>query len=662
MAKFMMECPNCGRYAEANSGILGFFATKKINCSCGHIIDVKTEKVAARKCVHCGNEVIFDQSKGEQALCPVCHEKINTSAYLNNLVKFSCPSCSCELTADKNAEYYTCPLCETQIDVQKQVSKEAVSNKGLASVIKYEGDRDSLVWKHPIEDFNLGSQLIVHESQEAIFFRDGRALDLFGSGRYTLTTQQLPILEELYKLPSNLDRTFHSEVYFINKVAQMAFKWGTPDKITYIEPTSGAAISIGARGMFNFRVSDSRKILLKLVGTTQGIDRFETFDAKGSQSYIRDYFRSAVQVSVTSKLADILAENDVDILQIDRQKAELSKVLKQVIAPYFDDYGITVTECVLEGILLPEKGELGYDVVQTLIKLRQVTLEKSVISTRKDIKFAEMEAQKDISIRTEQNKAEIESARRGTVEQKGMTEILEAQLAGQKKLAQTQADVAAEKLRLEIEMQRKAQTAQIEAEEMRAKGYSQKDVIQGEVLKSFAENQPSGGGAGSISGMAGTAMQAGTQFATMGAMAGIAANMMGTGVQIGKDMTGALSSQMGGMYSKTETTAPGGFDLNNISGFSTSAQSEKTSHNDGWTCTACGTTRITSKFCPECGAKAPEKPIFWNCPNCGVQNITSKFCPDCGMKKPESATWNCKCGAKDITSKFCPECGSKRGE
>ena len=61
----------------------------------------------------------------------------------------------------------------------------------LASIIKYEGDNKTFIWKHPVEDFNLGSQLIVHESQEAIFFKDGQALDSFGPGRYTLETQQL---------------------------------------------------------------------------------------------------------------------------------------------------------------------------------------------------------------------------------------------------------------------------------------------------------------------------------------------------------------------------------------------------------------------------------------------------------------------------------------
>ena len=117
-----------------------------------------------------------------------------------------------------------CPVCEHVNDVAHRVKTEQIKKDGLASVIKYEGDADALVWKHPIEDFNLGSQLIVHESQEAIFFRDGQALDPFGAGRYTLQTQQLPILEKLYKLPTDTEGTFHSEVYFFNLIHQLAIK------------------------------------------------------------------------------------------------------------------------------------------------------------------------------------------------------------------------------------------------------------------------------------------------------------------------------------------------------------------------------------------------------------------------------------------------------
>ena len=106
--------------------------------------------------------------------------------------------------------------------MRERLLSEKIKKDGLASVIKYEGDNETLVWKHPIEDFNMGSQLIVHESKEAIFFRDGQTLDLFGAGRYSLEAQQLPILEKFYQLPTDTEGTFHSEVYYINKTIQYA--------------------------------------------------------------------------------------------------------------------------------------------------------------------------------------------------------------------------------------------------------------------------------------------------------------------------------------------------------------------------------------------------------------------------------------------------------
>ena len=72
----------------------------------------------------------------------------------------------------------------------------------ITSVIQYEGDNSTFVWKHPCENFNTSSQLIVHESQEAILFLNGQALDLFGPGRHTLETENIPILRRFVNLPT----------------------------------------------------------------------------------------------------------------------------------------------------------------------------------------------------------------------------------------------------------------------------------------------------------------------------------------------------------------------------------------------------------------------------------------------------------------------------
>lgn len=82
----------------------------------------------------------------------------------------------------------------------------------IIQIIKYEGDNNKLIWKSPIEDFNLGTQLIVHESQEALFYMNGQALDLFGPGRHTLETQNIPLINKYFNKASN-DRTpFHCEI------------------------------------------------------------------------------------------------------------------------------------------------------------------------------------------------------------------------------------------------------------------------------------------------------------------------------------------------------------------------------------------------------------------------------------------------------------------
>ena len=349
MSRFVIECPNCGKFAEAKTG---FFARKKIDCSCGYTINVRTDKLTARKCPHCGNEVVFDQSQGAKAQCPVCHGPINTQAEQNKVVEFSCAQCGVRLQTSGAASTYVCPVCDHVNDIAERLKSEEIKKDGLASVIKYEGDNETLVWKHPIEDFNFGSQLIVHESQEAIFFRDGQALDLFGPGRYTLETQQLPLLEKLYKLPTDTEGTFHSEVYFINKAVQMAIKWGTPDKIRFIDPLTSAPLEIGASGALNLQVENSRKLIVKLVGTQKGIawDDRENFTRS-----VQSSFRPLIANTVKQYLPAIIKEQQIDLLEIDERVNEISALLHEKLQPGFEEYGLTLPQFYVTHVVLPEE-------------------------------------------------------------------------------------------------------------------------------------------------------------------------------------------------------------------------------------------------------------------------------------------------------------------
>lgn len=612
MPKFVIECPSCGKYAEARTG---FFSHEKIDCACGYTIDVRTDKLAGRECPHCGNMVVFDQSKGEKAKCPVCGEPINTQAEQNKTVEFSCAQCGVRLRTSKAAETYICPVCDFENDVQERLVSEQIKHDGLASVIKYEGDNETLVWKHPIEDFNMGSQLIVHESQEVIFFRDGQALDLFGPGRYTLETQQLPILEKLYSLPTDTEGTFHSEVYFINKTVQMAVKWGTPDKIRFIDPLTMTPLEIGASGELNLQVQNSRKLLVKLVGTQSGI---AWGDREGFTKSVQNAFRPLIANTVKANLPAIIREKQIDLLEIDERVGEISAVLLEKLLPGFEEYGLTIPQFYVTHVVLPEDDPN----FKRIRELHTVMLQSRVYQAEAAVKTVQAQSEATYRTAQEESKAAIAAAQRKAELERQTTQTEVVRREAERKLIEAQAEAQAQRM-----------AGLTEAEVMRAKGYSEKDVLQADVQKAYAAGlgqMGSNGGGGALGDIAGLGV-------ALGAMGGV----------IG--MTKDAVAPMFGQQEQTAVPVP------------TAPAAPAVPKPEAWDCT-CGNKGLTGKFCPECGAKRPEKPATWDC-TCGAKGLTGKFCPECGAKRPEkTATWDCACGAKGLTGKFCPECGKQREE
>ena len=220
----------------------------------------------------------------------------------------------------------------------------------IHDVIKYEGDNSTFVWKHPREDFNTSSQLIVHETQEAIFFLNGQPLDLFGSGKYTLETQNIPLLRHVINIPTGGVSAFHCEVYFVNKVEQMAIPWGTDSKVQYMEPTYGFPISVGAGGEMSLRVADSKQLLIKLVGTESLLSREK----------LVSYFRAFLMARVKTYIAQIFKANKISIFEVDEHLTEFSDALREKLVPDFAGYGIALERFFVTRIVKPD-GDSQYE-------------------------------------------------------------------------------------------------------------------------------------------------------------------------------------------------------------------------------------------------------------------------------------------------------------
>ena len=253
----------------------------------------------------------------------------------------------------------------------------------IAEIIKYEGDNSTFIWKHPCEDFNSLTQLIVHASQEAIFFMNGQALDLFGPGRYTLETENIPKIGKVLNRTTGDKTPFHCEVYFINKAEQMAIKWGTDSKVQYVDPTYGFPISIGASGEMSLRAEDSRKLLVKLVGTENYL---------GQQQLI-GFFRAFLMTRVKTYIAQVIKANAINIFEIDENLTAFSENIHKLLIPDFADYGIALERFFVTNIVKPD-GDRQYEKFKELHFRQYADIAEATLRQKTDLIYAQTEAQK----------------------------------------------------------------------------------------------------------------------------------------------------------------------------------------------------------------------------------------------------------------------------
>ncbi len=255
----------------------------------------------------------------------------------------------------------------------------------ISEIIKYEGDNGTFIWKHPCEDFNSMTQLIVHESQKAIFFMNGQALDIFGPGRYTLETQNIPLIGKVLNRATGDKTPFHCEVYFINKTEQMSIKWGTDSKVQYIEPTYGFPISIGASGEMSLRAEDSRKLLVKLVGTERDL----------SQQKLVGFFRAFLMTRVKTYIAQVMKTNAINIFEIDENLTMFSENIHKLLIPDFLGYGVSLERFFVTNIARPD-GDRQYEKFKELHFRQYADIAEAKLRQQTDLIYAQTEAQKVI--------------------------------------------------------------------------------------------------------------------------------------------------------------------------------------------------------------------------------------------------------------------------
>lgn len=214
----------------------------------------------------------------------------------------------------------------------------------IADVLKFDSNADIFAWRHPNTELNSFTQLIVNEAQEAVFVKNGQICDVFGPGRYRLTSDNLPILQKLINIPFGGRSPFSAEVWFINKAFSLDIKWGTSSPIQIQDPKYNVFLPVRAFGQFGIQVEDSIKFLVKLVGTMQFFNK----------NTLTNYFRGLYTTRVKDHISTCLIKSKISILEINAHLNEISEDLCNELNLVLNDYGINVVSFYVNDINVPE--------------------------------------------------------------------------------------------------------------------------------------------------------------------------------------------------------------------------------------------------------------------------------------------------------------------
>ena len=215
--------------------------------------------------------------------------------------------------------------------------------KQFIDILQWTEDGDgTLAWRYPMQDMEIqnGGQLVVRESQMAMFVNEGQVADVFGPGTYKLTTQTLPVLTYLKNWDKLFESPFKSDVYFFSTRQQVDQKWGTPQPITIRDPEFGA-VRLRAFGNYAYRVADPKTFHTEISGTR---DIYSVADLDGQ-----------LRGLIMQNIATGIAQSGVPFLDLAANQQAFAQALAGALGPAMEAYGLKLEATTVQSISLPDE-------------------------------------------------------------------------------------------------------------------------------------------------------------------------------------------------------------------------------------------------------------------------------------------------------------------
>ncbi len=223
-------------------------------------------------------------------------------------------------------------------------------------VVRWQADSNFLyAWKYPADNLSTYTQLIVAESQEAVLFSKGRIVGKFGAGKHTLSTENLPLIRDLFGLPFGGKNPFTAEVWFVNKLLPLNIDWET-DAMLYHDADYGAMVPLVASGRYGLRLNDAERFLIKLVGTALSYSARE----------LTDQFKGALIAKTKTTLMQFMQSQRVGIQTVSAYLEPLSENLKASMIPFWEDYGFNLISFYVTNIEVDSSTEQGRTILDAI--------------------------------------------------------------------------------------------------------------------------------------------------------------------------------------------------------------------------------------------------------------------------------------------------------
>lgn len=244
----------------------------------------------------------------------------------------------------------------------------------ITNVIKFTEEEPLLIWKWHDENYSkrrdeirLGSQLVVAENQQAILVKGGKICDVFETGQYTLSAENLPIVSQLLGAVFGGDSPFQISVYFINKAIFMNAKFGIAP-FNLIEPNFKVPIPISARGSYAVRIKDGKNLLINLAGNV----------TEFTLEKLKEFFRSFVCTNVKKEIIEISRKKNISPIELETQIDEVNQMVNRSILNLFSEYGLELKHFVIEAIPVIDDDQKVKDIVSKLHELMSKDIEEKM--------------------------------------------------------------------------------------------------------------------------------------------------------------------------------------------------------------------------------------------------------------------------------------------